>query len=449
MNPLLRNAAVPAYLLACLLLGGSRQGVWSNAALQLAAVLLLAWAAIAPREERITSASRQLLAFAVAAVVLVVVQLVPLPPDVWGGLPGRNVLEHGFALLGYERPWLPLSLAPYDTLEAAYALLPPLAVIAMIVALRWCKESWIAAAALAGALASVLLGAVQVASASTADWAYFYEITNAGAVGFFANRNHMATLLLAAIPFAGALFAAAHPQVKTRSKAFAMVSLGAGGFLLVVAGLVLNDSLAALALALPVIAATGLLLPIGWRLRWLVLPVAAVALAVSLVLLGTSAIGSDLGSSASPLVIPRDAIWEVTTRAVADAFPAGTGFGTFSHVYALHEDPASVSALYVNHAHNDYLELALEAGLPGIALAALFLVWWAVQAVRVWRSPVSSHFERAATIASAAILAHSIVDYPLRTAAIAALFAACVAMMAQAQAPVQRRTDGPKHVRIA
>ena len=37
---------------------------------------------------------------------------------------------------------------------------------------------------------------------------------------------------------------------------------------------------------------------------------------------------------------------------------------------------------------------------------------------------------RAAVIASAAILAHSLVDYPLRTAAISALFAMCLAFLA-------------------
>ena len=41
------------------------------------------------------------------------------------------------------------------------------------------------------------------------------------------------------------------------------------------------------------------------------------------------------------------------------------------------------------------------------------------------------HFARAAVIASAAIVAHSLVDYPLRTAALSTLFAVCVALMAQ------------------
>lgn len=454
MTDLLRSGAVPAYLLLCLLLGGSRQGIWANAGLQLIAILLLAWAAIARRDDPPTSASRQLLGFAVAAALLVLVQLIPLPPDVWSGLPGREPVERGFTLLGYEPAWLPLSVAPYDTLEAAYALLPPFAVIAAIVALGWYKESWIAAAVLAGALASVLLGVVQVASATTASWAYLYEFTNAGAVGFFANRNHMATLLLAAIPFAGALFAAALPQVKSRSKAFAMLSLGAGGFMLAIAGLVLNDSLAALALAVPVIGLTVLLLPIGWQIRWLILPLAAAGLIGSIIVLGSSAVGTEpVASSVPGAGYSRTAIWNPTVEAIEKTFPAGTGLGTFPHVYALGEDPAAVGATYINHAHNDYLELVLEAGLPGLVLMVLFLLWWAWRAVGVWRSPVASQFAKAATIASGAILAHSIVDYPLRTSAIAALFAACVAMMAQAQArsaaPAKQRADEPRHVRIA
>lgn len=444
----LRSGAAPAFLVSCLLLGGSRQGVWSNALLQLLAVLILGWAVMAARDQS-TNASRQLLIFSLSAVVLLVLQLIPLPPDLWAALPGRGTVEAGFAMLGYERPWLPLSLAPYDTLESGYALLPPLAVVVMIVTLQWYKESWIASVVLVGAFASVLLGAVQVASAGTADWAYLYEFSNSGAVGFFANRNHMATLLLAAIPFAGALFAAAHPQVKTRSKAFAMLSIGAGGFLVVITGLVLNDSLAALALALPVIGATVLLLPIGWRLRWLLLPLAAVALVASIVMLGTSPVGSVPVDSTSPEAnYSRSAIWVVTARAISETFPAGVGFGTFPGVYALQEDPSAIGRTYVNHAHNDYLEIVLEAGLPGLALMVLFLLWWCWQALRIWRSPVSSQFAKAATIASAAILVHSIVDYPLRTTAIASLFAACVAMMAQAQAPARRRADQPKHVHI-
>ena len=73
----------------------------------------------------------------------------------------------------------------------------------------------------------------------------------------------------------------------------------------------------------------------------------------------------------------------------------------------------------------------LETGVPGLILVALFLFWWGRRLVAIWRSPNVDHFARAATIASAAILAHSLVDYPLRTSAISAVFAMCLALMVQ------------------
>jgi O-antigen ligase len=148
----------------------------------------------------------------------------------------------------------------------------------------------------------------------------------------------------------------------------------------------------------------------------------------------------------------RMAIWSQTLRIVSDTFPFGTGLGSFQDIYAFYEDPALVRRFYVNNAHNDYLELLLETGLPGALLICGFLVWWAAGVHRVWRSSNADLIAKAATIASAAVLAHSIVDYPLRTAAISSIFAFCLAAMAtfgssaRSVHPGERST---RHVRIA
>jgi O-antigen ligase len=97
-----------------------------------------------------------------------------------------------------------------------------------------------------------------------------------------------------------------------------------------------------------------------------------------------------------------------------------------------------VTAEYVVHAHNDYAEIALELGIPGIVLMLVFLVWWFREAWSVWRRGERGAFAKAASIASAAILLHSIVDFPLRTAAISACFAMCLALLAD------RRTQPPR-----
>jgi O-antigen ligase len=95
----------------------------------------------------------------------------------------------------------------------------------------------------------------------------------------------------------------------------------------------------------------------------------------------------------------------------------------------LYEDPSRVTTTTMPHAHNEYAQLALELGVPGMILMLLFLLWWGVTGVRVWRVADSTPFARAATIASAALLVHSFVEFPLRTAALSACFAMCLALL--------------------
>ena len=45
--------------------------------------------------------------------------LVPLPPELWTALPGRDHVREGYALLGQPLPWMPISLAPFDTVASA------------------------------------------------------------------------------------------------------------------------------------------------------------------------------------------------------------------------------------------------------------------------------------------------------------------------------------------
>ena len=57
--------------------------------------------------------------------------------------------------------------------------------------------------------------------------------------------------------------------------------------------------------------------------------------------------------------------------------------GTFVPVYAMFEKPENILAnTYVNRAHNDFLELWLESGLLGLALMAVFAVWFVIEVDR-------------------------------------------------------------------
>ena len=47
MASALRQAVAPVYLFLCLMLGGSAQGIWGNALLQLIGLAIIAWSAAA------------------------------------------------------------------------------------------------------------------------------------------------------------------------------------------------------------------------------------------------------------------------------------------------------------------------------------------------------------------------------------------------------------------
>ena len=441
MSGRLREAVVPAYLFLCLLLGGSSQGAWSNLVLQLLALALIGWSLITPVEEPLSRPAGRLLVIAGAAVLIGFAHLVPLPPAIWSALPGRSFVADGFAILGQPLPWLPLSLAPYDTIATLLTLLPPIAVLAAMLRLKAYRPEWLLAALIAGTIAGVLLGVMQVSSEGPDSPWRLYRITNRGvATGFFANSNHMAALLVVSIPFLAALAAWSRRRSDDRQRYSAIIVLAAAALLVVVIGLMINASLAGVGLGLPVLLASGLLLTRKRGSRWrAVLLIAPALLIASVAAMYVITVRSDSGADDARLSVESRRTMAMTSIQTAAAMaPLGSGVGTFAKIYAIHESPEDLEATYVNHAHNDYLELAVETGVPGVIVLLLFLAWWAGTAQRCWRDMSADVFARAATIASAAILAHSIVDYPLRTAALAGLFAMCLALMAQTRPPPQR-----------
>ena len=429
-----RQAIAPGYLLLCLVLGGSAQGIWSNALLQLCGLGIIGWAAAAPRDEPLGRVSRQLVWLLIAGLILVALQLVPLPASVWSELGGRQAIAQGYRVLGLAIPARPLSLAPHEGLATMLALIPGIATFSAIAVLKAYRRSWLVLALLVGALGGIVLGMLQVSSADprTSSW-YLYPQSSFGfATGFFANANNMAMLLLLCLPFVAALLASARGATRQRYSTVAF--LLAIVALVLVIGIALNGSLAGYGLAVPVLAASAILLMPARRGRRLFAAAAGGLLVVAVVVLAFSPVGERmLGTSLS--LQSRAAIMSTTAQATKDFLPFGSGLGTFRGVYQLYEDHDRVGHVRVNHAHNDYLELALELGAPGTLLLAAFLAWWVFAAAQAWRSTAVGPYPRAASIASAVLLAHSFVEFPLRTAALSACFAMCLALLAGRAAP--------------
>lgn len=437
-----RHALVPAYLTLCLLLGGaSAAGYIPNLLLQLLALPIIAWALWTVSLDRREAGDRGLLALLAAFVAVLLLQLTPLPPALWTMLPGRTAVAEGYRLLGLPLPWLPLSLAPDDALASIVWLLPAIAILLAIVILGAFRGRWIASSIILVTGLSVALGALQVVGGRDGG-AYLYRITNYGqAVGFFANSNHAATLLLIAIPFLAALQASLVGSNRSPRNVSAVRLLTTAMFLVIAVGLMTNLSLAGLGLSVPVTLVT--FLAFGARgiavRRWMFAAAAALSLAgVAVVAIGP---GNNLfGEQQANAELSRQTSFALTLRAAGAYLPFGSGVGTFQPVYRMHESLGSVGRTYMNHAHSDWLEVLLETGLVGVLLATAFLLWWAARVRAIWSADEPDHYARAAAIASGTIMLHSIVDYPLRTAAIAAAFGCCIGLMAGAR-PFARRSE--------
>lgn len=441
-----RHFIIPAYLVLCILLGGSgAAGFMSNLLLQLLALPIIV-AALMRQKQNSPAAARRLLWLTAAMIVVVLIQLIPLPPGVWRNLPGRESVAQGFELLGVPLPWLPISLAPDRTLPSLLFLLPAFAVLIGVIRLGAYRAPYLAWALITVSIAAILVGSLQVTGGADSPL-YFYRITNWGqAVGFFANSSHMANLLLITIPFLGALYAEAiSGRSRSARRSSGMVVVIATIGLIVLVGLGINQSLAGWGLAVPVIGASVLLV------RYRRDPIPAWApIAGAILTLGVVGAIFTLPLTDNPLAVStrestqsRATFVSVTLEKAAEYFPVGSGIGSFVDVYRTSENPQTVVNAYVNHAHSDPVEVFLETGLPGLILMLLLLAWWGARAWIVWGAgDRPDHFARAATIASAAIMAHSLVEFPLRTAAISSLFVMCLALMAQPRpAARHKRTE--------
>jgi hypothetical protein len=141
-----------------------------------------------------------------------------------------------------------------------------------------------------------------------------------------------------------------------------------------------------------------------------------------------------------------------TIEAAKAYMPFGSGVGTFVSVYPTFERPQdTIANVYANHAHDDWLEIWLEGGIVSIVLAAGFLIWFSLRSKKLWqRSPgnildIDVLLARASTVAVPLILIHSVVDYPLRTDAMMAVFAFCCAFLV-VPPKTAREEDAPRSV---
>lgn len=406
--------------------GASRQHELRLALVELSALPLAVIAIVAMTKKE--PAPRHGFALGIMAAVILVplLQLAPLPPFIWTGIPGREQLTLALTVSGMAPTWIPLSFTPDHTWQSALALLPPAAMFLGMLVSDAPLRTRLAHALVAGAVVAVVLGTAQLASGSVA--LYPWKTTAAGNVtGFFANRNHLATLCLISLPFAAVWGAGALRRREGHSGRlqFWLSVLVIG---LIVIGLGVIRSRAGLILFGPVLVAS---LVAAWRASGRGQPKSVLlALAGG----GALAVAAVVAFALGPVLERFDATgaregrfenWPIVLRAAEAHLPLGSGIGSFDAIFRSVEPLERLDATYFNQAHNDYLEILLETGWLGVGVLAAFLIWFSRRTWTAWRQSASSErdLQRAASIAVAVVLLHSFVDYPLRTETLATVFA--------------------------
>lgn len=131
----------------------------------------------------------------------------------------------------------------------------------------------------------------------------------------------------------------------------------------------------------------------------------------------------------------RSGIYSQTVNAIGEAPLRGTGLGTFGSVYRSHRTEEIRPGVLM--AHNDYLELALELGVPAAVLFVFGFVVLAVGCARGVRARRGHAVLPAAGVAVCALVgAHSLVDFSMQIPAVAATFSLVLGVsVAQARRP--------------
>ncbi len=415
-------------LLVALVFGGGVEGigdsvVYGTAAIVAGAILWRGW----PRQHNAKSVAIDTIVL--AALGLCLLHLVPLPVALTMSDGTRAQILGELKTVGLSPAWVAISLDRWASIRALLA-------VVVFAALWWAMRHASAGARIHTIKAAILIA---VPMALLAMWQATAKADTTGGHALFMNRNHFATLLTMLLPFA---FAAAHSRGKPSSPLAQAGWYAAAGMLLV--GIASTFSRAGAVLAGGTLLAS--LIFVVWphivdrRGR---LVAAAVMMAAI-----TAAVASTAGKLHARFAegMAGNLRWEYYLRSwqvLEDYFPWGSGIGTFRAAFQRGEAVESLLSpawgpgeyIFALYAHNEPLQVGIEAGLPGLLLVAGFVTVIACAIVATLRPGArTGAWQRAAAISVPVPLLHSLVDSPLRTLACIGLLAVALAMLASAQA---------------
>lgn len=415
--------------------GASRIDVQSLVILNPLSVIICAVALLTLKRKHLAG-RKWLLGGFVSIILLCILHLIPLPPSVWQALPGREVLVEVDRLAKLGEIWRPLTMTPMNGWHALASLTTPLAVL--LLGVQLIKDDMyrtLPVLLVLGGL-SGLVGMLQILG-DPKGALYLYGITNNGtAVGLFANRNHAGVLLACLFPML-AVYVSISTGTADQQRMRQLTALAAG--IVIVPLILVTGSRGGMLMSLPALIAAALLhrKPVegrtirrgDTRLTFTIWHVAAAAVVISLIFITIFYSRAEAWNRLfqnSAVDDARTNFWEIGLQMIWAYFPFGSGIGSFVEVYQLHEPSKYLNTTYVNHMHNDWLEIPLTGGLMAILLLIVAVAFYLVRSANVWRrKDRDRRAVKIAQLASAliAIMAvASIADYPLRTPIMTAFF---------------------------
>ncbi|HQS95368.1 MAG: hypothetical protein B7X90_09195 [Novosphingobium sp. 17-62-19] len=444
----LPNLLLTIVVAACLLGGGGVAYGLSNLVVQLIAFAVLAfngdviWGFV-------TKAPKGLVALVIATIALPAIQLVPLPPAVWTTLPGRELVSEAVNMFGAPG-WRAVTVNSARTLVALIGLVVPVTIVAAGVFLSEDARQRIAVAYVALGVASVLLGAFQVMGTNQVGLLYPENPLPGVLFGFFANRNSVAVFLVSCL----LLLVCCFPPQRLLSPRWTVQFLS--GVLMVVAVVLTQSRTGITLLSLPF--SLALLrtfsqrsqakrpgqeqdLSFGRMGRVGIILAAAAAL-------GLASVAAIPGSRLDTVIARfeedtqrRPEIWENARYSAERFWPAGAGMGNFDEVYQVDESLEHISIRRAGRAHNEILELAIEAGPFGLILLAAWCIW----ALSAGWAAMQDERRRWQALAGGGILLasalQSLLDFPLRNQTMLCMAAFAVILLA----PPVRFAQTPAH----
>ena len=392
--------------------------------------------------------------FLVLATLWVALSLVPMPSAALALLSPKAlaVRSEAEALLGREVGLAPWSVTPYLTFQD---LLLWIAFVLVFVVTHHAVASRRGVRRL-----SVCLLLVGVASGAYGLVQWLTTLGGAGAStdfqasGSFGNRNHYAffqeMLLLVGLGWLqmrwheGPRKAADRVEAQEAKAKASMVGLGVA---LIGLSLVFSLSRSGIAFAA---AGGAFFLYLTRRARGTFLALAGGLLAAALwigigpVVSRFEVIPDELSGEEG-----RTTVWRDSLGALGDFWLTGSGASSFQYVYPMYRSFGG--RRFYSWAHNDYLQVGIELGLPGLALAAALLFSIARRARSVRRELLGAgsslaQLHEGYCAAAVAVALHSFTDFGLHLPANAALFAVVLAAVtgmapsaSQKKAPPERR----------